>query len=147
MKPKLLPPVWFALNALAMWLLTKIPLLALPRSRWLAVILAAAGLVIAAIALLAFLRSGTTADPRDPAQSRHLVTHGIYRASRNPMYLGMALILAAWAIWLAHPLAWLGITGFMLAITRWQILPEERMLEAKFGTLYRAYCQQTRRWL
>lgn len=147
MKPKLLPPVWFALNALAMWLLAKIPLLALPRSWWLTVILAAAGFVIAAIALLAFLRTGTTADPRDPAQSRYLVTHGIYRASRNPMYLGMALILAAWAIWLAHPLAWLGITGFMLAITRWQILPEERVLEAKFGASYRTYRQQTRRWL
>lgn len=147
MTPKLLPPVWFALSAFAMWLLAKIPFVALPRVLWLAVILAAAGLAIAAIALLAFLRAGTTADPRDPAQSRHLVTHGIYRASRNPMYLGMALILAAWAIWLAHPLAWPGIAGFVFAITRWQILPEERILEGKFGASYRAYCQQTRRWL
>ncbi|MDO5091551.1 MAG: isoprenylcysteine carboxylmethyltransferase family protein [Cardiobacteriaceae bacterium] len=147
MERKLLPPLWLLLCAALMWLIAQIPFPALPRPLWLAALLAVLGIAIAASALLTFRRAATTADPRDPAQSRVLITHGIYRLSRNPMYLGMALLLAAWAVYLAHPLAWTGIPAFILAITRWQILPEERILEAKFAASYRAYRQRTRRWL
>ena len=76
-----------------------------------------------------------------------LVTDGIYAHSRNPMYVGQALLLAAWAVWLAHALAPLGAVAFVLYITRFQILPEERALAARFGDDWRAYRARVRRWL
>ena len=76
-----------------------------------------------------------------------MVTDGIYRYSRNPMYLGMALLLAAWALWLGNAAALLGIVLFVALINRYQIRPEERILAAKFGDDYRNYCRRTRRWL
>ena len=76
-----------------------------------------------------------------------MVTDGIYRYSRNPMYLGMALLLAAWALWLGNAAAWLGIVLFVALINRYQIRPEERILAAKFGDDYHSYCRRTRRWL
>ena len=63
------------------------------------------------------------------------------------MYLGMALLLAAWALHLAQTAAWTGVAVFAAWITRFQIIPEERILTGKFGDAYRAYCRRTRRWI
>lgn len=95
----------------------------------------------------AFRRHRTTVNPHTPDKSRLIVADGIYRFSRNPMYLGMVLLLAAWAQHLAQAAAWAGVAVFAAWITRFQIIPEERVLSAQFGDAYRAYCRRTRRWI
>jgi protein-S-isoprenylcysteine O-methyltransferase Ste14 len=82
-----------------------------------------------------------------PEQVSNMVTDGIYRHSRNPMYLGMLLVLAAWAAWLASAPALLGLPVFVLYLNRFQIVPEERVLAQRFATQYADYAQRTRRWL
>ena len=94
-----------------------------------------------------FRRAHTTVDPLHPDKASRLVTGGIYRVSRNPMYLGMACLLTAWTIWLGALWPWLGPVAFVLYITRFQIRPEERMLTTLFGEAYTAYTQRVRRWV
>ena len=72
---------------------------------------------------------------------------GVYRASRNPMYLGMALLLAAWGLQLANLAALLGLPLFVLYMNRFQIGPEERGLRQKFGSDFDQYRAAVRRWL
>jgi protein-S-isoprenylcysteine O-methyltransferase Ste14 len=76
-----------------------------------------------------------------------LVTAGPYRFTRNPMYLGMAGILAGTAIWLGSITPWLVLPAFMRLIAERFIAPEEAMLERAFGSRYREYCAAVRRWL
>jgi protein-S-isoprenylcysteine O-methyltransferase Ste14 len=98
-------------------------------------------------AMTAFFRARTTINPLQPQSSSALVTSGIYRHTRNPMYVGLVLFLCAWAVWLASWLAWLGPIVFAAYIARFQIAPEERALATRFGDAYRAYQAQVRRWI
>lgn len=109
-------------------------------------ILLAAGLVGMA-GVRVFARHETTVNPLQPQRASRLVAAGIYRYSRNPMYLALALALAAWATWLGSWPAVLVVPAFVLAMNRWQILPEERALAILFGAEYEAYRQRVRRWL
>lgn len=104
----------------------------------------------AAIALLAFAGYGlsrTTINPFDPSRATTLVTGGIFRITRNPLYLSLLLLLVAYAIRLDSWVVWLGPVLFATYITRFQIIPEERILAAKFGEDFQAYQSRTRRWL
>lgn len=98
-------------------------------------------------AVRSFVRAKTTVNPIRPDDASTLVTSGIYAISRNPMYTALAFALLALAIWLANGLALLILPAFILYMTRFQILPEERALTHLFGPEYKAYQQQTRRWL
>lgn len=98
-------------------------------------------------ALLSFMRARTTINPLRPAATSALVISGVYRITRNPMYLGMLLLLLAWATFLANGVAYLLAPLFMLYIGRFQIAPEERMLLAKFGADFATYQASVRRWL
>ena len=109
--------------------------------------LAALGLLLNLWPKLAFGRAGTTVNPLRPASSRVLVTTGLHRLSRNPMYLGHELLLVACACWLRHPAALVGVPLYMVYVTRCQILSEERALAATFGAAYDAYRARVRRWL
>ena len=82
-----------------------------------------------------------------PHNTTQLVSTGIFRFSRNPMYLSLLLMLIAWALWLGNSLAWLGVIVFILVMNRFQIAREEAYLESKFGDEYRRYKQKVRRWL
>lgn len=104
-------------------------------------------LLLAVMAVAHFFRAGTTVHPHCPEKSSCLVAHGIYRYSRNPMYLALLLMLVAWSLYLGWLLAPLGWALFVFWITRFQILPEERTLTRLFEDEYRAYCQRVRRWL
>ena len=106
---------------------------------------AGAGLDMAG--LVHFLKARTTVNPLDPAAATKLVTGGLYRFTRNPMYLGLALLLLAWGIFLANVAALLGIPAFVLYMNRFQIAPEERALEARFSAEYSRYCARVRRWI
>jgi protein-S-isoprenylcysteine O-methyltransferase Ste14 len=95
----------------------------------------------------AFLRARTTINPVRIEEASHLVTGGIYGVTRNPMYVALSALLMGWACWLASPWVLAGPLTFTLFIHRYQILPEERVLAAKFGPEYIAYCRRVRRWL
>lgn len=94
-----------------------------------------------------FGRAGTTIDPVAIERAAVLVTDGVYRWSRNPMYLAIAALLGALAAFTAQPWLVLGPVAFVLFVTRWQIRPEERALRARFGAAYDAYRARVRRWL
>jgi protein-S-isoprenylcysteine O-methyltransferase Ste14 len=147
---KIPPVVLVILFALTMWLVAQwLPPLALP-ALWgqiLAIVLAGAGISVAFAGVLAFRRADTTVDPRVPQQTSSLVIRGIYRFSRNPMYLGFLLLLAAWACYLMSTAAFVLLPLFVWYMNRFQIAPEERYLLQKFGADYQAYTAQVRRWL
>ncbi len=146
---KIPPLILTLLCAFAMWavaLLAPGMRVALPGLNWLAAALATAGGLAALLGVLAFRHAGTTVDPRVPAQANTLVVRGIYRRSRNPMYLGFLLVLLAWGLYLGHLLSLLWLPGFVLYLNRFQIRPEERIMRQKFGTNYEKYTEQVRRW-
>ncbi|SNY49207.1 Protein-S-isoprenylcysteine O-methyltransferase Ste14 [Arsukibacterium tuosuense] len=146
---KIPPVVLVVLFALAMWLVALwLPSVALPPlwGQGLAGVLAGSGIAVALAGVLAFRRANTTVDPRIPQQTSSLVIRGIYRYSRNPMYLGFLLLLTALACYLMSAAAMILLPLFVLYMNRWQIAPEERYLLEKFGAEYQTYTKQVRRW-
>ena len=81
------------------------------------------------------------------SKANMFVVDGIYRFSRNPMYLSLAGLLVAWAVYLQSAVSFLGVFLFVYLITQWQIKPEEYWLEKKFGDSYLAYKKKVRRWI
>lgn len=144
------PPLVFVLIGVAMWFVrgttVRIPM-AVPARGIVAAVLVFAGIALGLAGATAFRRAHTTIDPHRLEAASTLVADGIYRVTRNPMYLGLAAILLGWAVCLAAPVAFGGPLLFALYITRFQIVPEERTLAAKFGPAYAAYRQRVRRWL
>lgn len=110
-------------------------------------IIAASGVFFCVAGILSFRSAKTTVDPLHPESASSLVTTGIYRISRNPMYVGFALLLGAWAIYLASLWTLLGVAAFITYIDRFQIVPEERALSALFGIDFEQYQSNVRRWL
>jgi protein-S-isoprenylcysteine O-methyltransferase Ste14 len=110
-------------------------------------VLATLGVAVALAGVLEFRRAQTTVNPLKPDASTRLVTSGIYRHTRNPMYLGMAVVLLAWATWLGSAWALPGVAMFAAYITRFQIVPEERALMRRFGAEFEEYRERVRRWL
>lgn len=119
----------------------------IPAREALAGLLVAAGVVIALAGVMAFRRMRTTVNPTRPETSSAVVSTGIYGVTRNPMYLGMLLVLAAWAVWLGNALALLFLPLFVGWMTRFQIVPEERALADRFGPVYAEYRRSVRRWI
>jgi protein-S-isoprenylcysteine O-methyltransferase Ste14 len=147
---KIPPPlVAFAIGVI-MWALSLLGIGALPRSLVItafAIVVALVGIAIALSGNVAFHRAKTTVNPFKPQTASALVTSGIYRRTRNPMYLGMLVVLVGWAVFLANVLSALAIVLFPAYITRFQIKPEERVLLSLFGERYVHYSHQVRRWL
>ena len=109
--------------------------------------LAAFGMAMGFAGLLAFRRARTTVNPHRPAAVSAMVVHGVYRFTRNPMYLGLFIMLLAWAAYLSHPLACAALPAYVLYMDRFQIRPEERELQAKFGPAFAEYAKSVRRWI
>lgn len=146
-----IPPLllWLA-TALAMWSVTRAaPGLSftLKGSAPIALALAATGTALAVAGIVAFRRQRTTVNPLTPDASTSVVSSGVYRVSRNPMYLGFLLTLAGWALYLGNAAAVLFLPAFVAWINRFQIQPEERTLLARFGPEYADYMARVRRWL
>jgi protein-S-isoprenylcysteine O-methyltransferase Ste14 len=106
-----------------------------------------AGIAVAVAGVLEFRRARTTVDPRYPESSTSIVTSGIYRRTRNPIYLGFLLWLIAGSALLANPLTLAGPIAFVAYMNRFQIRPEERALVARFGSPYESYLARVRRWI
>lgn len=112
--------------------------------RWAAVPLGLGlGLMVVAAAQMVWAR--TTLNPR--AQPQALVTGGIFRLTRNPIYLGDALVILAAVVWWDVPLGLLVLGGFFWVATRHYIAREERWLADRFGDDVRQWFSQTRRWI
>lgn len=144
------PVVQVAIFALVMWLLDwwfPAAALDLPANLGLAILLAVAGVAIALSGVWAFRQAKTTVDPRVPDQASSLVTCGIYRYSRNPMYVGFLLALLGWAVYLTNPFSLLMLPLFVLVMNRLQIIPEERFMLEKFGAEFDNYKASVRRWI
>jgi protein-S-isoprenylcysteine O-methyltransferase Ste14 len=149
LEAKVPPPVVATAVSVAMWSASSFaPALRLPGGNlvW-ALVLALAGAGFSALGIVKFRRAGTTLSPVQPQAASSLVCTGIYRATRNPMYVGLLLVLLAWAIFLGSAWALLGPVCFLLYINYFQIAPEERALESLFGEAYLAYKARVRRWL
>lgn len=146
-----IPPVaFFLICAAAMWTMSAaFPSLAVPAAGRLvaSTIFALTGVSIALAGVFAFRRHNTTTNPMTPDATKSVVRDGIYRFTRNPMYLGLALVLAGWATFLADTAAFLLLPVFIAYMTRFQIRPEERVLLANFGADYVAYMSDVRRWI
>lgn len=144
------PPIVGLIIAAGMWAVARFPpLLPLPMIARLvvAVVLLVAGLAVALGGVVSFRRARTTVNPLKPESTVALVATGIYSFTRNPMYLGMASILLAWVVFLASPWSLIGPALFIAYITRFQIVPEERVLAELFGESFAAYTRRVRRWL
>ena len=119
----------------------------LPGSLLVAIALAVVGGVIALSGVFAFRRHSTTTNPMSPDKAESIVTDGIYRFTRNPMYVGLTLALVGWAIFLANAAALLVPPLFVAYMTYFQIKPEEQALLKKFGRTYADYMDGVRRWI
>ena len=114
---------------------------------FLTVLLGIIGVGLLAAGFLAFRKAETTIDPVRIEAASTVVTGGIFAYTRNPMYVGFTALLLALASYLAVPWTLLGPVFFVLFITRFQIIPEERAMSAKFGLAYDEYRKRVRRWL
>ena len=146
-----IPPVaQFLAVAAAMWLIaTYVPALSvgIPGRKLFVVVFFCLSVLVAIPAIASFRSAGTTVDPRYPDKASRLVVGGIYRYSRNPMYLGLLLLLVAWGIYLSNLIAFAVLPVFVFGMNRLQIRREEEAMEAQFGDDYRAYKASVRRWI
>ena len=150
MQPRIPPPILMLLGAGLMWALDHW----MPLGQWMSApwnrlggLVAAVGIAIAVAAFVRFRKVGTTVNPVDPSKASRLVTDGVFRVSRNPMYLGLLLLLIGWAVWLGSVSPFVVPPLFVFAITVVQIIPEEQALSRNFGEQYVSYQRSVARWI
>lgn len=145
------PPLALALLVgAAMWSVTwAIPAFGFtfPARHLFAMAAVGAGAIIAGMGIVSFRRAKTTVNPMKPDSSSSLVVSGVYRLTRDPMYLGFLLILLGWAIFISNALAFLLLPSFVFYMNRFQIEPEEQALTSLFGPAFLSYRGRVRRWI
>jgi protein-S-isoprenylcysteine O-methyltransferase Ste14 len=146
-----IPPVAVMLvAAFLMWLAARASpsmRLTIPASVALAIGIVLMGALVILAGIIEFQRARTTVNPMDPDAASTLVVQRVYASTRNPMYLGFAMMLLGWAVFLSHPLSFLIVPCFIAYMNRFQIVPEERALEGRFGSEFEVYRSRVRRWL
>ncbi len=145
---KIMPPTVLLVSVIAMValnLLLSVMTIIPPYWNLLGIIPLAAGMILDLVASRAFRRVNTTVRPF--TESSVLVTDGLFRVTRNPMYLGFVLIVTGLAVLIRSLTPWVVVLGFVILLDREYIVVEERMLGEKFGTRWIDYKQRTRRWL
>ncbi|GAB5561890.1 MAG: isoprenylcysteine carboxylmethyltransferase family protein [Synoicihabitans sp.] len=148
MQIRLYPPLWFLMLLILQWVLVRnvpSPSETLMAVRPFGGMMIGAGMAIFAAAVWSFRRHSTTILPFEDT-SEQLIKSGIFRMSRNPIYLGEAFILSGTALLSAHGWPWLAPALFVVGIDRNVITWEEKALRRRFGTDFEKYCQKTRRW-
>mgnify|MGYP001160648727 CR=1 FL=1 len=113
--------------------------------RWGAVILIVVGFMLEGAAAERFRSKRTAIEPWKASTA--LATDGVYRFSRNPIYVGFAVIYAGLAVGMDAPVALALLVPCLVMIDLFVIRREERYLEGKFGEAYRDYVGRVRRWL
>ena len=151
LKTKIPPPIVGLVFSVLIWAISKAipttPMSTEQQSLLAAVILLLAGFGFAISGMVSFRAASTTVNPLQPDQASALVTSGVYRITRNPMYIGLATVLIGWSTFLGAPLGLVGVVGFMAYIQHFQIIPEEQALVRLFGAEFEAYQASVRRWL
>jgi len=150
MKNRVPPLIWMILTGAIMWLVARSPFgyrVELPYLAEIGTLFIALGVIVVALGIRQFAKLETTVNPLDLTESTRLASQGPYRFTRNPMYLGLTLILVGWAFHLDSPVNIVCIAAFVIVMTEWQIKPEEAALLKLFGGEYEAYCQRVRRWV
>ena len=146
-----IPPVALVvLFALAAWFVARMNPWAgvqIPGKEWVALALLIMGFALIIAGAVVFISAKTTVNPMTPELATSIVNRGVYKLSRNPMYLGLFIMLAAWVIFLGNILSALLLPLFILCMNRFQIIPEENALLEKFGDGYAGYLKSVRRWL
>jgi len=144
---KIPPPLFALILATSMWAISTLGFGLINLPEYLVFTVLGLGLCIDLLALVAFFRVKTTVNPMKPANTSQLVIVGIYHYTRNPMYVGLFTVLLAWVLWLGCLYNLIGLPIFVLYITKFQIIPEEKMLETLFPEAYQHYKTQVRRWI
>jgi protein-S-isoprenylcysteine O-methyltransferase Ste14 len=147
---KVPPPIAALLVGIAMWAAAHLlPAVHVANQLrlMLAGVCAVLGVTVALLGVWAFRQAKTTVNPVTPEKASSVVTAGIFSYTRNPMYVGLTAVLLGWAVWLSVPWALLGPVALMVYLTRFQIIPEERVMSSKFGPDYDEYRKRVRRWL
>ena len=150
LETKIPPPLVALIIGLSMWLSNDYTgSVSVPEDYrvMLAVAVALVGVSCDLGGLISFRIGKTTVNPLRPETSSKLIITGIYKITRNPMYVGMAIILTAWAVYLSNLILMVWVGVFIAYITRFQIQPEERALDKLFGEEFASYKQSVRRWL
>jgi protein-S-isoprenylcysteine O-methyltransferase Ste14 len=150
LETKIPPPLVTLITGVLMWLSNDyVSSVGAPESYRiiLAVTLALLGLSCDLGGFISFRIGKTTINPLRLDTSSNLVVTGIYNITRNPMYLGMTIILTGWAVYLSNLILLVWVVGFIAYITRFQIQPEERALEKLFGNEFASYKKKVRRWI
>ena len=147
---KIPPPLVTLCFAFLMWLVSSASTpfaVPYPLRLSVALVLVFVGVSAGLAGVVSFRRAKTTVNPLKPAAASSLVNSGIYRMTRNPMYLGMLLQLLGWAVYLSNAVAFLFVPLYVLYLNRFQIAPEEQALFALFGADFTAYKDKVRRWI
>jgi protein-S-isoprenylcysteine O-methyltransferase Ste14 len=150
LKLKIPPPIYALGIAYIMWLLNRhFPVAHFIESPWNKI---GIGIILIALlfdvwSILLFFKKRTTPNPMKPSNASGLVTEGLYKISRNPMYVVMIIMLVGYGVWLGSVTPFLVIPLCYWVITEMQIKPEEKALGEKFGKDYQDYKNSVRRWL
>jgi protein-S-isoprenylcysteine O-methyltransferase Ste14 len=148
METKIPPPIVTLIFGFATYLSRKIfPEIEIQYSSFFGIFLLLLGFFILISAVKLFRNDKTTVNPLSPEQATKLVTNGIFKLSRNPMYLGMAVILASVAVLFNIIGGIISMALFCLYITKFQIIPEEKAMKELFAQDFEQYMQATRRWI
>ena len=142
------PPLIYVLGLLAGWLLErKHPLVPLPRNFAIAagIVLLIAGLALARSGARAIWKANSSIIPMRPTTA--IVSDGVYRFTRNPMYVSMVVIYVGIALLIRAPWAIVLLPAVVIAVDRLVIAKEESYLRGKFGDYYMNYCSRVRRWI
>jgi len=144
------PPIIMLITAAIMWFISQITLnykMSYMFNVPLVCFLVFIGMFSCIAGVISFKLAKTTTNPLKPETVSLLVTSGIYKFSRNPMYLGFVLLLLAWGVFLMSLFSLVGVCLFILYINHFQIKPEELVLKKMFGDEFKHYQSKVRRWL
>lgn len=142
-----IPPVWLVAFIAAGWAQARwVPIpFPQPLGRDIGALAVLVGLLVTIAAVLQFRRHRTSIVPHETASA--LITDGIFRKSRNPIYLADVLFLAGFSLWMGSLLGLALVPVLVAVLSRRFIAGEEARLHAAFGPRYEAYARDTRRWL
>ena len=145
---KIPPPILVLILVVSSCLSSKkIDVIHIPNQTLTSILILLIGILILIIPISKFIKSKTTIDPIKFKKVNKLVTSGIYKYSRNPMYLGLLLIVISSSILYLNIYSVITPMIFYYWINRFQIKREEIFLTEKFGKEYLLYMTRTRRWI
>ena len=148
LKIKIPPPIIVIFLILAVYFSSNLTIgFDLPFKKTISLLLLFIGLLIIFIPVFQFIKSKTTINPQSFKNVNNLVSSGIFKISRNPMYLGMLIIISSTVVYYFNYFSIFAPFIFYFWINEFQIKREEKKLEEKFGSDYKKYKSKTKRWI